>query len=61
MLVYYYVLKMFEHLTVEYKNLIIYLIPPAHYFRSGIQQIDTAFHNPLHTNMIRAGGVEGAI
>ena len=56
-----YVHKMFEHVTVICKNLIIYPIPPAHYVWPGIQQIDTAYHNTLHSRMIRAGGVEGAI
>ena len=58
----YYVHQMFEHLTVDYKNLIIYPIPPAKYFFLVVRHTaDTAYHNTLHTRTIRAGGVEGTI
>ena len=59
----YYVHKMFEHLTVDYKNLIIYPIPPAQFFFFFVVRhtADTAHHNTLDTRTKRAGGVEGAI
>ena len=57
----YYIHKMFEHLTVDYKNLIIYPIPPAQYFFVVRHTATTAYHNTLDTRTIRAGGVEGAI
>ena len=56
----YYLHNMFEHQTVDYKNLIIYAIPPAHYFLVR-HTADSAYRNTLHTSMIRAGEVEGAI
>ena len=56
----YYVHIMFEHLTVDYENLTMYPIPPAHFFLVR-HTADTAYHNTLHTRMIRAGGVERAI
>ena len=55
----YYVHQMFEHPTVDYKSLIIYPIPAAHYFL--VRHTDTAYHNTLHTRMTRAEGDEGAI
>ena len=48
---------MIEHLTVGYKNVIFNQVPhsPCSLFLVR-QTADTAYHNTLHTRMIRKGG-----